>query len=273
MTSGSALQRFDVARPPDGVPGGLVRFAGDILTALLGLAALTVAARRLAGALDSPLTPPQLLAAGLILAIVASAACIARGYRLESRPRLGLPVRLLTSAALAVLAASVTLRGENPIAAWTFWTILLGEECWAWRRGRIGRTSAATDAAWSQAEPTDSGDDVVLGATASIPDADVLQQLTLSQTDVHGQRLSGWLRLPVAEGQRTGTLHVAFCPPFHTTPQVEVRQVAGPACRIKPAQLLPYGVRLEVKLQAAAIEPDAIVVQFSAQCGQEPARD
>ena len=79
--------------------------------------------------------------------------------------------------------------------------------------------------------------------------AGVVQQLTL-RTTAEGQELSGWLRMKLAAGQRTGTLHVAFCPPFDCPPVVEAEAVYGPECRIKVAEAMRYGVRLEVKLNA-----------------------
>ena len=77
--------------------------------------------------------------------------------------------------------------------------------------------------------------------------------------------LSGWLRMPFAAGQRTGSMHVAFCPPFAATPELAVEQIDGPEVRIKTAQLLPYGARLDLKLAAAAEEPTAVLLQFSAR--------
>jgi hypothetical protein len=94
-----------------------------------------------------------------------------------------------------------------------------------------------------------------------------LQQLTLRTTSAGGQELSGWLRMPLAAGQRTGSLHVAFCPSFDQAPQVEVEAVCGPDCRIKAAQVLPYGARLDVKLDESAGEDESVLVWFFARSG------
>jgi hypothetical protein len=94
---------------------------------------------------------------------------------------------------------------------------------------------------------------------------DVLQQLTLSR-DAEGRRqLSGWLRLPMEAGQRSGNLHVAFCPPFAEPPEVAFEQSGGPAGAIKAGQVLSYGARLEVKLAAPAQQPESVLVRFSAK--------
>jgi hypothetical protein len=96
------------------------------------------------------------------------------------------------------------------------------------------------------------------------PSADVLQQLTLRTTAEGGQELSGWLRLGLAAGQRTGSLHVAFCPSFREAPQVQAEAVSGPDCRVKAAQVLPYGARLDVKLDEGADEAQSVLVWFHA---------
>ncbi len=95
---------------------------------------------------------------------------------------------------------------------------------------------------------------------------EVVQQLTRSQAADGGDRLSGWLRLTFAPGQRNAAAHVAFCPPFAHLPKVEVVPLEGPPGRIKTAQVLPYGVRLEVKLAATPEAAVDLVVRFSAGC-------
>ena len=100
--------------------------------------------------------------------------------------------------------------------------------------------------------------------TAELPE-EVTQQLTRSQAADGAEEFSGWLRMPFAAGQRTGSIHVAFCPAMAATPELAFEQIDGPEARIKVAQLLPYGARLDLKLAAAAEEPTAVLVQFSAR--------
>jgi hypothetical protein len=102
-------------------------------------------------------------------------------------------------------------------------------------------------------------------AFETIPPAEVLQQLTRSQAADGTEELFGWIRLPFAVGQRTGCIHVAFCPPLCVTPEVTVEQIEGPDARIKTAQLLPYGARFDLKLAAAAESSTTVVLQFLAR--------
>jgi hypothetical protein len=100
---------------------------------------------------------------------------------------------------------------------------------------------------------------------AHIPADDVLQQLTHSRAADGAECVSGWLRMPVAAGQRTGSVHVGFCPPLRVAPEVAVEQIDGPEARIKTAQPFSYGVRLDLKLLAPAEESATVLLQFSAR--------
>ncbi len=103
----------------------------------------------------------------------------------------------------------------------------------------------------------------------STPAEDVIQQLVRTRLCDGGEQLAGWLRVALAPGQRSANVHVAFCPPFARSPRIRVEQREGPAARVKEGQLLPYGVRLDVKLaqaaQAAATVVLEILVQAKAQ--------
>jgi hypothetical protein len=112
----------------------------------------------------------------------------------------------------------------------------------------VGRASAIPAECGEPTEPAD----------------DVLQQLTRRTTPDGSEELSGWLRMNLTAGQRSGTLHVAFCPPFDRPPEVQVEMVSGPDCRIKAADALPYGVRLEIKLNVAAAANESVLLWFFA---------
>jgi hypothetical protein len=72
-----------------------------------------------------------------------------------------------------------------------------------------------------------------------------------------------------AAGQRTGTIHVAFCPSLRVTPELAVEQMEGPEARIKTAQLLPYGARVDLKLASPAQESTTVLLQFTARTPRE----
>lgn len=230
------------------------------VTALLAVAAVFVASRRLAGALEIPLGPLQLLVAAVLLAGLAQ---IAHAPSQAGRIRVG---GVLVSLAMLAIAASLSLPGSDPIALLGFWALIVGEELWAWRSMLPARSSAKADLPTGREQGAGSREraasDLIEEPEPTEPAADVLQQLTLRTTAESGQELSGWLRIRLAAGQRTGSLHVSFCPSFDEAPQVQAEAVSGPDCRIKAAQVLPYGARLDVKLDEPAREDGGVLVWF-----------
>jgi hypothetical protein len=183
-----------------------------------------------------------------------------------------------TSFALLLLGAALNVAGTHPAASFTFWTVLVAEEAWAWSsaiRSGSGKISGQGCRTWrSDAPQIPLPHTSLAGVGASMPRPtqalddpphdDVDQQLTRSHT-ADADVLTGFVRIVFHPGQRTGAIHVAFCPPFNETPDLTVEQIDGPDARIKTAAILPYGVRLDLKLAAATDEPVCVLVQFEAR--------
>lgn len=80
------------------------------------------------------------------------------------------------------------------------------------------------------------------------------------------ETVRGRIVLSVAAGSRSATGHVGFCPPFQQQPQVEV----GTSCEaveaaIVAAEILPWGVRVECRLDEPADEAIDIPVDILAR--------
>jgi MFS family permease len=234
--------------------GELIGFLRSAVAVLLAAAAIFIASRRLAGALDtSPLPIFPLFIAGLSLAVLAAVAHMSARIGRNNRGN------GLVSLAIFTVAAAISLWGSGTIVLLGFWAVIAGEEIWAWRGlwpVAVAKGGQATEASGlvQQRIPSEERE----------PEADVLQQLTLRGTAEGGQELSGWLRVSLEAGQRTASLHVAFCPAFDNVPIVQAEPVSGPPCRIKAAQVLPYGARLEVKLDDPACNGESVLVWFHA---------
>ena len=259
------------------VRSGAVAFAGSLLAV-----ALVLGWRRLSGELTRPLATPMLLVVAVSIAISAAAARVAWQYQRLSRAPTGLG-RLVSPAlslAVMILAASISLPGTWAVGLCLFWGILAVEEAWAWKRYPValGRRLAdrATDrntglpAKSERSQPSNLNPIPNVDTIHRPPGEDVLQQLTRSRTATGCEVISGWLRVPVAVGQRSASVHVAFCPPFARTPKTSAEQLGGPDARIKMVQLLPYGVRFDLKLAAVSEVPDVLLLKFSAET--EPPR-
>lgn len=222
--------------------------AGTTLFLLVAMALLLVA-RRLVGGLIEPLgiSLPLL---GLTLAAMAwtgrwmlsSATADSSGGRI---------VRELTLT-LALLAAglAVSLPQTPVVPLVLFWAMLTASETLVY--GNLPRRKPA------QSEP------VATKVDEQSDDGSMIQQLVRRKVD-GGEVLSGVLRASFAAGRRILSLHVAFCPPFHQTPVVEMEQTAGPATRIKAGQILPFGARLDLKREEPADRPAEVVVEFRAE--------
>lgn len=262
------------------MPAGFYRYLAAAALGLLGAAALVVVMRRAAGAFEQSLDPAMLAAIGLLLATVAAA--IRLGWSLPQvasvSPRLDRAMMIVTSLAVVSLGGGLCLPETPLLGTLLLCSLLMAEESWAWawhlRHCFKSTPPAPSDSVHldvATVTPPHAGRSAAPRAALAIdaetnvlPD-DVSQQLTRSQTADGIEELSGWLRLSFAAGQRTGSVHVAFCPPFAAVPELEVEQVDGPEARIKPAQLLPYGARLDLKLAAASEEPTSVLLQFSAR--------
>jgi hypothetical protein len=93
----------------------------------------------------------------------------------------------------------------------------------------------------------------------------LLQQLSRSRTADGHESIHGTLVAEFAPGERTATLHVAFCPPFEKLPHVEAEIADGPDASVKVAQVLHSGARLEVRLSEPTAISTAVSLEFAAE--------
>jgi hypothetical protein len=251
-----------VARPASGLVRGLA-IAPAVLLLLAGTAFWW---RRLGGALTTPLPWHGLLAVGLFLAALAALARRA-GPALAGNESAGrrLTLECLVSASVVCVGVALSLPGTGWVGLVLCWAALAAEECWAWQLAlRPGRAPAGLAAAVGEAPEAGPW-------SPDRPTGDVIQQIARRRAADGREALSGWLRVPLAAGQRSASVHVAFCPPLQHAPRMTVEQREGPAARIRAVQVLPYGARLDVKLTQPSPTPIELLLEFTAQAaGAEP---
>jgi hypothetical protein len=80
-----------------------------------------------------------------------------------------------------------------------------------------------------------------------------------------GTVIQGRLRVPFEAGQRTASVHVAFCPPLRKVPSVAVEVLSGPDGTAKVGVSLVQGARFDVRLEQPTSEATAVTVAFFAQ--------
>jgi hypothetical protein len=253
-----------------------------VFTGMFVCAVLVLALRRISGALIHPLSLALLIPTVFLAAISALGIRMLRRHPSDPGPasRGDLILDILLGTSLPIFAAALSLPGTSTWGLACLWLLIAAFEIWAWapragqwlrlmRQEKTGLENIQIDPPQSVAvriEPAATLPGVIADLLSAPiwPAKGVTQQLTRATTAQGGDTLCGTLRLDLAAGQRTGNLHVAFCPPFAGTPQITAEQIDGPEARIKIAQLLPYGVRMDVKLIAPSDEPGGVLVQFSA---------
>jgi hypothetical protein len=89
------------------------------------------------------------------------------------------------------------------------------------------------------------------------------QRFTRYDTPAGTDCLRGRINVEIAAGARTAHGHVGFCPAFEVTPAVEVTtDYDGVEATVAAAEVLPWGVRVEVRLAEPAEEPLEIPVDL-----------
>ncbi len=244
---------------------GATRWAVLPLAFLL-LAALALAWRRVSGALWVALGWPVLLPVTLV---AASLAAVAHGLLRRWGPR-GIYLDLVTCASLMAIATAISLPGTDYTSVVLLWAIVVLEEVWAWR----GRAAVASGEQLADASP---GQEVqaetVHAETApdtAPTDPEITQQLACRRCQDGSEELSGWIRVAFRAGERNASVHLAFCPPLPHAPGVTVEQRAGAPARTKVGRTMPYGVRLDVRLQHAARVACEVLLGVLVRCEALP---
>ncbi len=256
------------------LPGDLARLLVLALVAVQALVALMIIQRRYSGVLIDP-GSAALIVAGLLAASLAAAPrAIARAWqRSHDMPWFDAVVRLVPAFALLLTAISLSTHGSAWWAVATFWFVAIAEEAFVWVllpridgiRGRFAPARLPLGRLVPRRPRSLIPRRFVERPTADSLDPHVWQQTSRAYEDEGNDVLRGRLRAMLATGQRTAHVHLAFCPQFVRLPQVEFRQLDGPAARVKLGQLLPYGVRLDVKLDAPPDAPCTVLLELTAR--------
>ena len=263
------------------LPVSLARWTVCVTMGLLLLVALMMLARRVAGALVQPIDASGLLATGTTLA---AGCALLRIWWRHSAPagRLGWLdhfVLWLPAVSVVLLAGSLSLPGSSLWALSVFWMMLVGEESasvlvglrGAGEGGLVGWVRPAPEAHRGETDP-------VTGSAGEAPAPDrpgeaeprllpsnVSQQLTRAREEDDTEVLYGKLRAEFTPGQRLAILHVAFCPPLPTVPDLTAEQLDGPPVEIKRAQVQPYGARLDLRLRSPSRDRQGVLLEFYAR--------
>lgn len=251
--------------------GWFAQSARIVLAIAIALVALVLAWRRMAGALVEPLPAPVFL--GLTMLVLAAAATRRPRTRESLSPR---PLRVMVadvtvSTSAVVVLMSLSLPGTSVVALGVAYLALIIEEAWAWRpagiRFRRPTIQADTDPqpAATPESPAAPPAPVLSGSGVAAPQENVSQQLARGRTADGREWISGWLRVALAAGQRIAHVHVAFCPPLARAPSARLEPKDAPPMEVRASQVLPFGVRFDLKLAQPVDEPLDILLEFRAE--------
>jgi len=277
----------------------LWRWCIALFIGLLWTTAIAIMLKRSFGALSVSLEfgPFVIAGAGLSLAIVGISA-LWNMAPMESpwRTVRGLKLLALGSPPIAVVIffLAVTLPGTPVGAQVVFWTLVISAETIAlhrafpalWSKFRISSSSdnigadhsveSSASTATPMLENSPLRDDLRIDPPQTpvphIPSENISQQFTRHIEADGSDVLQGWVRTSFAPRQRTGSAHIAFCPPFERMPSLYFEQAEGPPTRVKPGQLLLHGTRLDLRLDFELDEPATVLLEFSVRLSpaQEP---
>ena len=254
--------------------------------------------RKLVGAIAAPPGPEVVLAvcgAGLLLVAVGDLANRSLAAR-SSGPAMTWLSAVLTRLGLlmAVAAVSLPLRMASPLdALTTIATIVLALVVMVHGpvtgliRGRFsqGRSAAANRGLAAPAAATHPSAAVPSavpsqplrlhpvhqarfeqGLMAASLAGNLLQRFERLSLPDGGECVYGTLCVVVPEGSRTGYAHVGFCPPLASQPTVDVTtDYDGVEAVVSAAEVLPWGARIECRLDEPAEETVEIPVDILAK--------
>jgi hypothetical protein len=274
----------------------LVMLSAVVLASATGMVvvmSVVFAVRRLAGYWTQPLPVSALLLVGLLL--VGLISVLRFGWWALGHLDGAGPTALHSgvwwaacSLALGCTGVALSISGTGLGALVSFWLLLLVSDAgaWYWRFRRQpspagpghperGHTERGHTERGQAAGPlVESGEHELELDEGSLLPPEVSQQITRARPHQGLETVSGLLRGDFLPGQRSASLHVAFCPIFAERPVVEVMQTAGPSCHIKAADIQAHGVRFDVRLTSGGESSESVLIYFEARAaaGDESSR-
>jgi hypothetical protein len=242
---------------------GMVASLASALGGCAGLAALAcggvLVVRRLTVAAPAPSGAVlAVAAAGTGLVALADAALHLGGFRqAASAARLGL-VLAVAAVALPPRAATWLDGAATAVAV----AVAAGAVAFAPRRGPKRVAAGDLEPARRPGNGPPATGRRPRSAVDRVPGR-FRQRFTRYEGRAGGDRLRGRINVEVGAGARLAHGHVGFCPAFAATPAVEVStDYDGVEATVAAAEVLPWGVRVEVRLAEPAEEPLEIPVHL-----------
>ncbi|MDE0735066.1 MAG: hypothetical protein OSB47_04530 [Pirellulaceae bacterium] len=256
----------------------LSRYLVRVTLGLFLLLFLVLLTRQRAGMLTQPVPAGGLVALGGLLAVLFAWFHGTHWQRFANH-RIN-PAGYLEWLLPLLLTTLVTLSvgrvpGSSQTALLAMWGFLgTSEVTWILallitRRGQRSPGRTSSPAIPPQPVVPDSVEPGVAESFMDTPTGALTQQMTRSLQEDGSELIFAATQADFETGQRTQTVHLAFCPPLQQPPSMKCNQLDGPACRIKIAESQIYGARFEIRLQDRCPQP--VQVRFQVEARSNPA--
>lgn len=254
----------------------ILRFGIASTVGLFLVLSLFLAGRRFGGAFDQPLSSPTMLALGI--GIAALAGCLRAAWpRATQAPAVAAAAwarLLMPSLAVFLCCYALSLPGSAQWAVALLWFLVVCEEGAWWLAGSpplpIGRHGTSTNNRSPQmADSNDHQLQSQLDLSGDVDNdvtSDVTQQVTRMRDEDGSELVFGQARAEFVAGERSHSVHLAFCPPLSVNPRITVMHAGGPSAAITVAQAESFGARFDVRLAATARQPESVMIEFEARC-------
>lgn len=229
--------------------------AGSLFASFLAIV-LVLVVRRVAGALDQPLSAWSLISAAVVCAIAATALrrVLLESARVDPNFLFALP-----GIASLLFLATLTLPGSAIGGVLASWLLLIAAEAVSWMtfyrrpRGilRADQPHRTIRPPIEQSEVAEPSEEVPAG---------LVQQLTRVREDA-GESLHALALAEIPAGDNFAVIHLAFCPPLDCAPALTAHPVDNDDATVKITQAETFGTRIEVRLPRASAEPRSVLVE------------
>jgi hypothetical protein len=241
------------------------------LAGALFLAGAWLMARRLTGALASPLHGGAIVVVGVCAVLCAAMSRLLGRSAVDGAMGAIEAVRdWLPTIALALVATSAVIPGSSVVAIVFLWTLVAAEETAAALFIRL--TTDTRHPVKIRIRQRLAGGvfnrRLASGNGSHGPGAfadDLRQRHTRQHATDGGEIVYGTLRAGFAAGQRTAIEHLVFCPLLAAVPRLLVAAVNEPDCAVRATHSFRYGARLEIRLREPCDEPTEVLVRYEAR--------
>ncbi|MEX2172708.1 MAG: hypothetical protein WD872_00010 [Pirellulaceae bacterium] len=220
------------------------------LLLLLGMAAL-FAARRLVGGLTLP------LAGGLLVNLAIALGAAAALLRLPGGAQRSLAWQVVPGLAAGIVLAALTLPGTAAPAVALAWFLLVVIEGASWLQlVRLRRAATPPNADFTRSaniEEVDNEEEI---------SARLVQQLSRERTAEGGEALHALVRTLCQPEDQQVVVHLAFCPPLDTAPQLAAHVLEGDAVEARVTLAQTFGARIEVRLARPATPGQTVLIEM-----------